>query len=75
MESDQGWAIPLKRHKDGRKVYYRYADKFYSISNKGIKPSEAAQLRDTLSILSRFNGMPQFEWRQRNKCVRYMIIR
>lgn len=26
MESDQGWSIPLERKKDGRKVYYRYAD-------------------------------------------------
>ena len=62
MESDQGWAIPLERHKEGRRVYYRYADKSFSISNKGINPSEAEQLRDTLSILSRFKGMPQFEW-------------
>lgn len=62
MESNQGWAIPLERHKDGRRVYYRYAIKSFSISNKGINPSEAEQLRDTLSILSRFKGMPQFEW-------------
>lgn len=62
MESDQGWAIPLERHKEGRRVYYRYADKSFSISNKGINPSEAEQLRDTLSILSRFKGMPQFDW-------------
>lgn len=62
MESDQGWAIPLERHKEGRRVYYRYTDKSFSISNKGINPSEAEQLRDTLSILSRFKGMPQFEW-------------
>ncbi len=62
MESNQGWAIPLERHKDGRMVYYRYADKYFSISSMSINPSEAEQLRDTLSILSRFKGMPQFEW-------------
>jgi len=62
MESDQGWSIPLKRIKDGRKVYYRYADKSFTIGNKGINSSEAEQLKDTLSILSRFKGMPQFEW-------------
>ena len=62
MESDQGWAIPLERHREGRRVYYRYADKSFSISSKGINPSEAEQLRDTLSILSRFKGMPQFDW-------------
>lgn len=62
MESDQGWSIPLERFKEGRKVYYRYSDKDFTIGNKGINPSEAEQLRDTLSILSRFKGLPQFEW-------------
>lgn len=62
MESDQGWSIPLERLKDGRKVYYRYSDKSFSIGNKGINPSEADQIKETLSILSRFKGMPQFEW-------------
>ena len=62
MESEQGWSIPLERIKDGRRVSYRYSDKTFSIGNKGINSSEAEQLRDTLSILSRFKGMPQFEW-------------
>jgi predicted DNA-binding transcriptional regulator YafY len=62
MESEQGWSIPLERRKDGRKVYYRYSDKSFSIGNKGINPSEAEQLKETLSILSRFKGLPQFEW-------------
>lgn len=62
MESEQGWAIPLERIKDGRKVYYRYSDKSFTIGNTGINPSEAEQLKETLSILSRFKGMPQFEW-------------
>lgn len=62
MESDQGWSIPLERLKEGRKVYYRYSDKSFSIGNKGINPSEADQIKETLSILSRFKGMPQFEW-------------
>lgn len=62
MESEQGWAIPLERHKEGRKVFYRYSDKSFSISNKGINQSEAEQLKETLSILSRFKGIPQFDW-------------
>jgi predicted DNA-binding transcriptional regulator YafY len=62
MESEQGWSIPLQRIKDGRKVFYRYSDSSFSIENKGINPSEAEQLKETLSILSRFKGMPQFEW-------------
>ena len=62
MESDQGWNIQLERLKDGKRVYYRYPDKSFSIKNQGINQSEAEQLKETLSILSRFKGLPQFEW-------------
>jgi predicted DNA-binding transcriptional regulator YafY len=62
MESEQGWTIPLERHKDNRRVYYRYENKNFSIKNQGINQSEAEQLKETLSILSRFKGLPQFEW-------------
>ena len=62
MESDQGWSIPLERIKDGRRVYYQYSDKKFSIKKQAINESEANQLKETLSILNRFKGMPQFEW-------------
>ncbi len=62
MESEQGWSIPLERIKDGKRVYYRYSDKSFSIKNHGINPTEAEQLKETLTILTRFKGMPQFEW-------------
>jgi predicted DNA-binding transcriptional regulator YafY len=62
MESDQGWNIQLERTKDGKRVYYRYSDKSFSIKNQGINQSEAEQLKESLSILSRFKGLPQFEW-------------
>lgn len=62
MESEQGWSVMLERIKDGKRVYYRYSDKSFSIKNQGINQSEAEQLKATLSILSRFKGLPQFEW-------------
>lgn len=62
MESEQGWGILLDRLKDGKKVYYRYAEKSFSIKKQAINESEARQLQETLSILNRFKGMPQFEW-------------
>jgi predicted DNA-binding transcriptional regulator YafY len=62
MESEQGWTIPLERHSEGKRVYYRYFDKNYSIKKQAINESEANQLKETLSILHRFKGMPQFEW-------------
>lgn len=62
MESEQGWSIPLEKIKDGRKVYYRYSEKNYSIKKQIINESEVDQVKETLSILNRFKGMPQFEW-------------
>jgi hypothetical protein len=62
MESEQGWSIPLERFKEGKRVFYRYSDKSFSIKNHGINQAEAEQLKETLTILTRFKGMPQFEW-------------
>ncbi|MBK7888409.1 MAG: WYL domain-containing protein [Bacteroidetes bacterium] len=62
MESEQGWSVPLERFKDGKQVYYRYSERNYSIKNQVVNESEAKQLKETLSILTRFKGMPQFEW-------------
>jgi predicted DNA-binding transcriptional regulator YafY len=64
MESDQGFSIPLKRHKDGRKVYYRYANTDFSISNQPLNEDEKSQIDAAISVLSRFSGAPQFEWVQ-----------
>lgn len=69
MESEQGWSIPLERIKDGKRVYYRYSDKSFSIKNHGINQTEMEQIKETLTILTRFKGMPQFEW------IEEMLIR
>lgn len=62
MESESGWSIPLGRIRQGRKVYYRYDDLLFSISNQPLNDSEAEQIKSALQILSRFSGTPQFEW-------------
>jgi predicted DNA-binding transcriptional regulator YafY len=62
MESDAGWSIPLGRNRHGRKVYYRYEDPSFSISNQPLNDSEAEQIKSALQIISRFSGTPQFEW-------------
>jgi predicted DNA-binding transcriptional regulator YafY len=62
MESEQGWSIELKKTKDGRKVYYSYEDPNFSISNKPLNETEANQLKEALLTLSRFKGMPQYDW-------------
>lgn len=62
MESTQGWSIPLERNKEGRKVFYRYDTSDFSINKQPINELEAEKLRSALLVLSRFKGMPQFEW-------------
>jgi predicted DNA-binding transcriptional regulator YafY len=62
MESEQGWSIPLDKIREGKRVYYRYSDMNFSIKKQAINESEANQLKETLSILNRFKGMPHFDW-------------
>ena len=62
MESEQGWNIPLEHIRDGHKVYFRYEDISFSINNQPLNETEENQLKEALLTLSRFKGMPQFEW-------------
>jgi len=62
MESGQGWSIPLGRHREGKRFFYRYDDLKFSINNKPINETEANQLKSALMVMSRFKGLPQFEW-------------
>ena len=50
------------RRKVSRNVYYEYADKSFSIYNIPLSDDEMAKLAQTLTILSKFEGMPNFEW-------------
>ena len=61
MESDQGWSISLDKRREGRKVYYRYSDPEFSISNQPLNETEVSQIVAAISVLSRFAGAPQFE--------------
>lgn len=62
MESEAGYSIPLERLEDGRKRYYRYADKNFSINKQPLSQTEAEQLNNTILMLNRFKGLPQFDW-------------
>jgi predicted DNA-binding transcriptional regulator YafY len=62
MESEQGWNIPLERIRDGHRIYFKYEDKSFSINNQPLNETEENQLKEALLTLSRFKGMPQFEW-------------
>lgn len=63
MESEQGWNIELAENlKQGRKRVYRYTDTNFSISNQPLNEADANQLKAALLTLSRFKGLPQFDW-------------
>ena len=62
MESEAGYSIDLIRHKEGRRVFYRYSDTNFSINSQPLNEIEANQLKEALVTLGRFKGMPQFNW-------------
>ncbi len=63
MKENEGYLIELDdRCKDGKRVYYRYKDVNFSILNQPMNIKEEQQLREAILTLSRFKGMPQFDW-------------
>ncbi len=62
MRDSQGFDAPIEAYKDGKKSYYHYSDTSFSITNQPLNEAEANQLREALLTLSRFKGLPQFEW-------------
>lgn len=62
MESSEGWSIKLDRCKDGRRVYYRYSDADFTISEAPLTGEEMEALRHTVQTLRRFSGLPAYGW-------------
>lgn len=62
MRDPLGYDAPIESFKDGRQVYYRYDDNSFSINSQMLNEQEAHQLKETLMTLSRFKGLPQFDW-------------
>lgn len=51
MRSEAGFRAPIESFKEGRKTYYRYTDRNYSLAIQQINPIEADLLRTTLEML------------------------
>lgn len=66
IESHEGWGdygVEIERKRDNRnRVYFRYKDTNKNIRNSALSEFEANQLKETITMLARFKGMPQFEW-------------
>jgi len=62
MESSEGFSADIERIQDGRRKYYRYSNPEFSINNIPIKQDEIEKIKAAIDVLSRFEGMPQFDW-------------
>ena len=62
MQSNAGYRAIIETYKEGKKAYYRYENPDFSIEKTPISPEEMDQLKETILMLNRFKGMPQFEW-------------
>lgn len=52
------WLAPISSNRG----FYSYTDSAYSIVNRPLNEPEAEQLKSALLVLTRFKGLPQFEW-------------
>ncbi|MBQ7691770.1 MAG: WYL domain-containing protein [Muribaculaceae bacterium] len=52
----------IVREKHGRTVYYHYETRPFSIYHIPLSDNQMAQLTQTIAILSKFEGMPHFDW-------------
>ena len=60
METHYG--VHIKAEKVGRNIFYRYARTGESIFHMQLKEEELQLLNQTMQMLSRFEGLPHFEW-------------
>ncbi len=62
IKSESSYSAPIEMCRDGKKAFYRYLNKDFSINNSSLNTSEAKLLKNAISVLQRFEGSPQFEW-------------
>lgn len=62
MQDSTGYNADILKIKEGRHVYYSYAQPNYSINNSLLSAEEANNLSLVVESLSRFEGLPQFDW-------------
>lgn len=60
METHYG--VHIISEKVGRNIFYRYARRNESIFHMQLKENELQLLNQTMQLLSRFEGLPHFEW-------------
>lgn len=54
--------VDITTENDGTGYFYRYSKKDFSVFRQGFNQDELNQLRETILMLQRFKGMPNFDW-------------
>ena len=54
--------IEIEVLEDGNGKYYRYSEKDFSIYKYDLGEDDLAKLKETIMMLQRFNGIPNFDW-------------
>ena len=62
MEYDAAEDIELLRIQDGHSKYYQYRDPGMSMFKHQLTDDEAALISNTVKLLSRFEGLPRYDW-------------
>ncbi|MDD3064386.1 MAG: WYL domain-containing protein [Massilibacteroides sp.] len=62
IESEEGYRMTIEAIQDGHKKYYRYSKRNASIKEQPINQEEINLIHDALTLLKRFEGVPQFDW-------------
>ena len=62
MEREAAGGVEIERIQDGKRKYLRYSDPSFTLFEPTITQQEAQLLSDTIQLLSRFKGFPQFDW-------------
>lgn len=56
------YGVDIIAEDDGSGYYYRYSEKGFSIFQNGLSESDLNQLKETITMLQRFKGMPSLDW-------------
>ena len=56
------YGVEIIVENDGEGYFYRYSESDFSVFRQGFNDEELLQLRETIIMLQRFKGMPNFEW-------------
>jgi len=56
------YKAPIKRTPNGRITYYSYENQKFSIQNAPLNETEINQIKSTLQLFTRFQGLPDFSF-------------